>query len=220
MNPAIQKWIQWWDDRSHIFTPYRGGGLPSVNLSEQGNAGWVTCQMHLVHVAKCDVSTMIFKEKQVFTFDHNLEKSTGCGPTQAVHASHDRSEQATVGEEFVEISDEEAIEEEARQAWKPAGFIPKKKCKHRPKQVKLVQEESTQKKFTTKPIITKERNSRKCKAPEETNEEMAIGEIGGESNTERTNNLPNHATKMNKKLQEVVNIIVGKMTHGQVAQSA
>ena len=121
-------------------------GLPGVNLSEQGNAGWVTCQMHLVHAAKYDVATMMTQEKQVFKFDHNLEKSTGDGPTQAACASRDRSEQVTVGEEFVEIlSDKEAIEEEARQSWKPAGFIPKKKCKHRPKQVKLVQEESTQK---------------------------------------------------------------------------
>ena len=147
MNPAIQRWIQWWDDRrSHIFTPYRGGGLPGINLSEQGNAGWVTCQMHLVHAAKYDVATMMTQEKHVFKFDCNLEKSTGHGPTHTAHTSHDRSEQVTVGEEFVEIlSDEEAIEEEARQAWEPAGFIPKKKCKHRPKQVKLVQEESTQK---------------------------------------------------------------------------
>ena len=66
----------------------------------------------------------------MFKFDYNLEKSTGCGPTQAAHASHDRSEQVTVGAEFVKIlSDEEAIKEEARQAWEPAGFIPKKKCK-------------------------------------------------------------------------------------------
>ena len=158
MNPAIKNWIQWWDDRrSHIFTPYRGGGLPGVNLSEQGNAGWVTHQMHLVHVAKYDVSTMMTQEKQVFKFDRNLEKLTGHGPTQAVCASHDRSEQVTIGEEFVEIiSDEEAIEKEARQAWELAGFIPKKKCKHRLKQVKLVQEESTQKKFTTKPVTSKD----------------------------------------------------------------
>ena len=97
--------------------------LPGVNLSEQGNAGWVTCQMQLVHAAKYDVSTMMTQEKQLFKFDQNLETSTGCGPTQAVRASHDRSEQVTVGEEFVEIiSDEEAIEEAARQAWEPAGI--------------------------------------------------------------------------------------------------
>ena len=39
MNPAIQRWD---DRRSHIFTPYRGGGLPGLNVSEQGNAGWLT----------------------------------------------------------------------------------------------------------------------------------------------------------------------------------
>ena len=214
-NPAIKKWIQWWDDRrSHIFTLYRGRGLPGVNLSEQGNAGWVTCQMHLVHAAKYDVSTMMTQEKQVFKFDQNLETSTGCGPTQAVHASCDRSEQVTIGEEFVEIiSDEEAIEE-GRQAWEPAGFIPKKKCKPRPKQVKLVQEESTQKKLTTKPVTTKDRKSRKCKAQEETSEEVEVGTTVEDSSQAR-NNLPNHATQMNKKLQQAANIIQGSQSTEQ-----
>ena len=87
----------------------------------------VTCQMWLVHAAKYDVSTMMTQEKQVFKFDWNLETSTDCGPTQAVCASCDRSEQVTVGEEFVKIIlDEEEIEEEVRQEWEPAGFIPKK----------------------------------------------------------------------------------------------
>ena len=206
-NPAIKKWIQWLDDRrSHIFTPYRGGGLPGVNLSEQGNAGWVTCQMQPIMLLSM-VSTMMTQEKQVFKFDWNLETSTGRGPTQVVCASHDRSEQLTVGEEFVEIIlDEEAIEEEARQAWEPAGFIPKKKCKHRPKELKLVQEESTQNKFTTKLVTTKDGKSRKRKAQEETSEEVEVGTTVEASSLAR-NNLPNHATQMNKKLQQAANTI-------------
>ena len=39
--PTLHTWIQWWDDRrAHIFGPYRGGGLPGCNLSEQGNTQW------------------------------------------------------------------------------------------------------------------------------------------------------------------------------------
>ena len=53
------------------------------------------------------------------------------------------------------------MKKKARQAWEPAGFIPKKKCKHRLKQMKLVQEESTQKKFTTKPVTTKNQGNAK-----------------------------------------------------------
>ena len=38
----LQPWIDWWHERhSHIFGPFRGGGLPGVNLSEQGNSKWV-----------------------------------------------------------------------------------------------------------------------------------------------------------------------------------
>ena len=39
--PQLYTWIEWWhDQRSHIFGPYSGGGLPGCNLSEQGNAKW------------------------------------------------------------------------------------------------------------------------------------------------------------------------------------
>ena len=80
-NPAIKNMdpVVGMIDRSHIFTPYGEEALPGVNLSEQGNAGWVTHQMQLVHAAKYDVSTMMTQEKQVFKFDWNLEPSTGCG---------------------------------------------------------------------------------------------------------------------------------------------
>ena len=31
----LKPWIDWWHERcSHIFVPFRGGGLPGVNLSE------------------------------------------------------------------------------------------------------------------------------------------------------------------------------------------
>ena len=40
-HPTLHPWIQWWHaHQSHIFAPFRGGGLPGVNLSEIGNAGW------------------------------------------------------------------------------------------------------------------------------------------------------------------------------------
>ena len=41
--PTIDSWIDWWHGcRKHIFGPFCGAGLPSVTLSEQGNAGWHT----------------------------------------------------------------------------------------------------------------------------------------------------------------------------------
>ena len=37
--PEITSWIDWWNEcRNHIFGPFHGGGLPGVNLREQGNA--------------------------------------------------------------------------------------------------------------------------------------------------------------------------------------
>ena len=48
---------------------------------------------------------------------------------------------------------------------------------------------------------------------------MPNGEIGDERITERRKYLPNNVIKMNKKIQEVTNIIEGKKTNGQVAQA-
>ena len=36
-QPILEPWIKWWDARkAHIFAPFRGAGLPGVNLSEIG----------------------------------------------------------------------------------------------------------------------------------------------------------------------------------------
>ena len=44
-NPQIKPFILYWDPRrSHIFRPFRGAGLPGVNLSEQGNASFKPSQ--------------------------------------------------------------------------------------------------------------------------------------------------------------------------------
>ena len=83
--PTIESWIDWWHEcRKHIFGPFHGAGLPGVNLSEQGNAGWCTRTLQLVHAAKYDTATMILQEKQLFKFECNIEKTSGRGPSQGV----------------------------------------------------------------------------------------------------------------------------------------
>ena len=64
----LELWIDWWHERhSHIFGPFRGGGLPGVNLSEQGNSKWVRRNtMCLVHAACDDVVTMIVQEEAIY----------------------------------------------------------------------------------------------------------------------------------------------------------
>ena len=64
----LEPWIDWCHERhSNIFCPFRGGGLPGINLSEQGNSKWVrqntTC---LVHAAHDDVAWWLYK-KRLFT---------------------------------------------------------------------------------------------------------------------------------------------------------
>ena len=78
--PAIDSWIDWWHKhRKHIFGPFCGAGLPSVNLSEQGNAGCCTRTLRLVHAVKYDMATMILQEKQLFKFECNIENTSGRG---------------------------------------------------------------------------------------------------------------------------------------------
>ena len=60
LYPEIVNWIDWQHERqSHIFTPFRGDGLPGVILSEQGNAGWKRRPMSLVRAAKEDFHFII-----------------------------------------------------------------------------------------------------------------------------------------------------------------
>ena len=84
LYPEIVNWIDWWHERQkHIFAPFRGGGLPGVNFSEQGNAGWKRWPMSLVRAAKEDFATMVLQERWMHMFNNNLQASDGCGPSQA-----------------------------------------------------------------------------------------------------------------------------------------
>ena len=148
--PAIESWIDWWNERrKHIFGPFRGAGLPGVNLSEQGNAGWRTRTLRLAHAAKYDVASMVLQEKQIFKFENNIEKTCGRGPSQAVRMARDKGDQIKLAEDFVEIaSDEEALEQEALEAENPSWYIPKRKTKHRPpvaKKSKIIDNEGAKK---------------------------------------------------------------------------
>ena len=65
-QPTLQPWIKWWDARcSNIFAPLWGAGLPGMNLSEMGNAGWKPhSTLRLVHAAKQDVASMMLQERR------------------------------------------------------------------------------------------------------------------------------------------------------------
>ena len=132
--PAIDSWIGWWHKhRNHIFGPFHGAGLPGVNLSEQGNVGWHTRTLQLVHAAKYAMASMILQEKQLFKFEHNTGKTSGRGPSQGVGMSCDKGDQIKIAEDFMDIaSHEEALEQEAMEAENPSWYIRKRKTKHRP----------------------------------------------------------------------------------------
>ena len=97
-NPQIKPFILYWDPRkSHIFRPFRGAGLPGVNLLEQGNASFKPSQaMRLIHAAKHDVATMLEQEKEIELFKRNLLKCAGRGPLVGVHDTKDRAQQIQV----------------------------------------------------------------------------------------------------------------------------
>ena len=147
-HPTLNPWIQWWHvHRSHIFAPFRVGGLTGVNLSEMENAGWESYNtLGLVHADKQDTATMILQEKEIYLFNRNQTKSTGSGPSKAVRNSGDRQEQIKIAGDFVNILDvEETLCQKAEQAENPNAFIPRGSAKQKPpKKAKTndVQEES------------------------------------------------------------------------------
>ena len=115
--------------------PFRGGGLPGVNLSKQGNAGWKRQLVSLVRAAKEDFTTMVLQERCMHMFHNNLQVSDGRGPSQADREAKFRGQQEREAEEFVNILDDEyAIILEAVQSKNPEYHLPKAAEKHRPKQ--------------------------------------------------------------------------------------
>ena len=144
-NPQIKPFILYWDPRkSHIFRPFRGAGLPGVNLSEQGNASFKPSQtMRLVHAAKYDVATMLEQEKEIELFERNLLKCAGRGPSAGMRDAKDRAQQIQVAEDFANIfDDEEDVLLEANQGNNPDMHIPMARSKHR----------APKKRFSTKPL--------------------------------------------------------------------
>ena len=68
-------------------------------------------------------------------------------------------------------------------------------------------------------MTTKDRKSRKHKAPEETSEEVKVGSTV-EPSTQARNNLLNFATQINKNLQQAAHIIEASTSTGQPSQPA
>ena len=131
----IKPFIVYWDPRhSHVFQPFRGAGLPSVNMLEQANKSFKPTSskaMRLVNTAKYDVATMMYQEREIHMFEWNLLKAPGHGLSAAAHIAKDHAEQMKVAEDFGKIFDnEEDVIIEAEEANNPSIYIPKTLSSH------------------------------------------------------------------------------------------
>ena len=135
-NVEIRPFVLFWEpQKSHIFKPFRGRGLPGVNMSEQGNKSFKPLMsskaMRLVHAAKYDTATMMYQEKEIVMFERNLVKVSGRGLSAGAHAAKDRAEQMKVTTDFVRILDSEAdVMLKVQEAIDPEVYIPNSKHLH------------------------------------------------------------------------------------------
>ena len=135
-NAEIRPFVLFWEHRkSHVFKPYRGGGLPGVNMSEQGNKTFKPSMssqaMRLVHAAKYDTTTMMYQEKEIGLFERNLLRASGHGLSGGARAAKERAEQMKVATDFVRILDSEAdVMLDAQEAINPEVYIPNAKDTH------------------------------------------------------------------------------------------
>ena len=132
--PEIQGFVKYWELRkTHVFSPFRGGSLPGMNMSESGNASFKPAgTMRLVHAAKYDVSSMMLQESQIDMFQRNLIPCTGRAPTKETCDAKDRAQQLHVAEDFANIFDNvEEVLSEAQQGVRPDSYLPAKNSKHR-----------------------------------------------------------------------------------------
>ena len=134
IRPFVLFWKPW---KSHVFKPYYGGGLPDVNMSEQGNKTFKPSMsskaMRLVHASKYDTVTMMYQEKEIGMFEQNLLKASGHRLSVGACAAKERAEQMKVATDFVRILDNEVdVMLEAQEAINPEIYIPNAKvCQKR-----------------------------------------------------------------------------------------
>ena len=127
--PEVQGFLKYWDFRkSHVFGPFRGCGVPGVNLSEPANHTFKPPQtLSLVEAAKYDVATMMWQETQIDLFERNLLRCAGWGPSKGVRDSRECSHQMKVAADFINILDNHgAVMLEAEEAMNPAKYVQKK----------------------------------------------------------------------------------------------
>ena len=135
-NVEIRPFVLFWEpQKSHVFKPYHGGGLPGMNMSEQANKTFKPSMssqaMRLVHAAKYDTVTMMYQEKEIGKFEWNLLKASGRRLSAGTHAAKERAEQMKVATDFVRILDNEAyVMLEVQEAINPEVYIPHAKDKH------------------------------------------------------------------------------------------
>lgn len=144
--PGLHMFIKWWDDRSHIFGPFCGAAFPGGNLSQQGNAGWQTPTLRLVHACKNDIASMISQQAELKMFEENECKSSGCRQSVGSHIMQDQAYQIKMAVYLNNITDDaEVVQAEAEEVMNPSTFISKKKSSF-----KLPMEKP--KRFTTKKV--------------------------------------------------------------------
>ena len=134
LYPDLHPFVKYWELRkTHVFAPFRGGGLPGLNMSEPGNASFKPAgTMRLVHAAKYDVSSMMLQESQMDMFQRNLLPCSGRAPTKESRDAKDRAQQLRVAEDFVNIfNNVEEVLSEARQGVEPDSYLPSKMASHR-----------------------------------------------------------------------------------------
>ena len=130
----LQGFVAYWEPwKSHVFAPFRGGGLPGLNMSEPGNVTFKPpTTVRLVKAAIYDVVSMLHQESQIYMFERNLLRCTGRGQTKSVRDARDRAEQIRATEEFANVfMDDDAVALEAIQGMNPDSYIPKKSSSHR-----------------------------------------------------------------------------------------
>ena len=113
--------------------PFRGGGLPGVNLSEQGNAGWKSGLCPLLEQQKKTLQQWSYKKGRCTCLILIYKRPTATDHVKLTGKQF-RAQQEREAEELVNILDDEyVIILEAVQSENPEYHLPKAAEKHRPK---------------------------------------------------------------------------------------
>jgi hypothetical protein len=200
-NDEVMRWFEWWDVRRyHIFPPFRGYSLPSMNLAEPGQSGMKPQKpMMLVDACAEDVAYMKLQDAEYSRFIQGNGMSSGQGPTILKRRNREERDVGFRVKEYARqlCSQQMPTQEHTEMDHRAADFRPTSASSHKPPR-----NFSTKNPWEMKKKERKERNSKP--KSKRIAEDVGNEDVGNEHVTEATEGFDEDLTEATPQIDQVL----------------